>query len=211
MNKFILKYKNLTLVALAVLSLTSCLKDKGYENGTYGLGNVTGGEYVTIPLGTGYKAYNSLGLLSQAGFQDVNTFSVVYDNVDPAPEDITVNLTKDDAAVTAYDATLTLVPAANLGSAANTIVIKKGQRVSDPFVLKINTGTLSASKLYGLAFTASSTSRTSTKIASNLKTIIYKIGIKNKYDGIYTATGWLYHPSAARAISIKQSTYNSIS
>lgn len=201
MNKFILKYKNLALVALAVLSLTSCLKDKGYENGEYGLGSITGGEYVTLPLGTGFKAFNSLGLVSKAGLQDVNTFQAVYDYVDPASEDITVTLSKDDAAITAYDATLSLVPTAALGAGATTMLIPKGKRLSDPFVLKINTSLLNPSKVYGLAFTVSSVSKSSCLISRNLKTVIYKISIKNIYDGNYTVTGYVYHPSAPRGVS----------
>jgi len=108
MNNFILKYKSWMLIALGAISFTSCLKDEGYESGQYGLTGFTGGEFVSI----GYAARNpnSLSLESKAGEQTIGLFQVAYDYVNPAAEDIQVTLQKNDAAVTAADATLTLLP-----------------------------------------------------------------------------------------------------
>jgi len=187
MNNFISKLKNISFVALALLSFTSCLKDKGFEAGTYGLAGFSGGEFVSIGLSG--RNINSLSLESKSGEQSIDLFQTSYEYVDPASEDIKVTFAKDDAAVTAADATLTLLPAAALNLSAPNVTISKGKRVSGSFVLKINTSTLDPKKAYGLAFTIASTSKSSIAIPANLKTVIFRIALKNKYDGYYKVEG----------------------
>jgi len=190
MNYFISKYKNTALIALAVFSLSSCLKDEGAANGTYGMSAFAGGEFVSIPLSGSNP--NALSLESKSGDQTLSLFQVNYENVDKAPEDIVVNFTKDDAAVATVSG-LTLIPAGVLtfSSANPSVTISKGTRVSPNFTCKINTSTLDPNKSYGLAFTISGTSKSSIALPKNLKTVIYKIALKNKYDGIYKVTGTL--------------------
>jgi hypothetical protein len=134
----------------------------------------------------------SIALESKSGNQPLELFSVNYENVDKAPEDITVTFTKDDAAVTAVGG-LTLLPASVLTftSANPTVVIKQGTRVSPNFTCQINTGTLDPTKNYGMAFTISSVSKSGVAIAKNLKTVVYKIALKNQWDGIYTVVSGL--------------------
>lgn len=188
MNTFILKYKSLSLVALAILSLTSCLKDKGYENGTYGMAPVSGSEFVSIPLSS--NSPNALALESKSGNQTLSLFKVAYEYVDAAKEDIKVGFTKDDAAVKAIDATLTLLPSAVISfTGAPEVTIKTGERVSGNFSMNINTSTLDPLKTYGIAFTISSVSKSGVSIPKNLKTVVYKIALKNKFDGVYKVTG----------------------
>lgn len=203
MNK-ISKYTVPALVAFAMLSLTSCLKDKGFEAGTYGMSGFEGGAFVSAPA----SAKNPIGLAleSKSGNQTIDLFQVNYENVDKAPEDITVTFAKDDAAVSAV-AGLTLLPSSVLtfSSGEPTVKILKGSRTSPAFQCQINTGTLDPTKSYGLAFTIKSVSKSGVGIPSNLKTVIYKISLKNKYHGTYKATGYLYHPSAPRAVSATKS------
>lgn len=176
------------LIAFVMLSLSSCLKDEGFENGTYGMSGIAGGAFVSVPAAA--SSPFSLALESKSGNQPLSLFVVNYENVDKAPEDITVTFTKDDAAVTAAGG-LTLIPAGVLTfAAANpTVTVAKGTRVSPKFNCQINTGTLDPNKSYGLAFTISSVSKSGVAIPANLKTVVYKISLKNKYDGIYTVTG----------------------
>jgi len=72
MNKFILKYKTPSLIAFVLLGMSSCLKDKGYENGTYGMGAITGGQFVGIPA-AGSSPF-SIALESKAGNQALSLF-----------------------------------------------------------------------------------------------------------------------------------------
>jgi hypothetical protein len=187
MNKYILKYRTTSLAVLVLLGLSSCLKDKGFEDGTYGLAGFAGGEFVSI--GYAGRNPNSLSLESKSGDQTINLFQVTYEYVDPAKEDIKVAFKKDDAAVTAADATLTLLPASVVSFPSPDVTIAKGKRVSNTFAIKINTSTLDPKKAYGLAFTITTISKTGVATSSNLSTVVYKIALKNKYDGFYEVTG----------------------
>jgi len=190
MNNIFSKYKIPALIAFTMLSLSSCLKDEGFENGTYGMGGFAGGTFVAVPAAA--SSPFSIALESKSGNQPLELFSVNYENVDKAPEDITVTFAKDDAAVTAVGG-LTLIPASVLTftSANPTVVIKQGTRVSPNFTCQINTGTLDPTKNYGLAFTISSVSKSGVAIPANLKTVVYKIALKNDLDGIYTVVSGL--------------------
>ena len=184
MNNIFSKYKTPVLIAFAMFTLSSCLKDEGFENGTYGMGGFAGGTFVAVPAAA--SSPYSIALESKSGNQPLELFSVNYENVDKAPEDITVTFAKDDAAVTAVGG-LTLIPASALTftSANPTVTIAKGTRVSPNFTCQINTGTLDPTKNYGLAFTISSVSKSGVAIPANLKTVVYKIALKNDLDGIY--------------------------
>lgn len=181
------KYKIPALIAFAMLSLTSCLKDKGFENGTYGLNGI-GGTFVSVPASANNPV--ALSLESSSGDQDLTLFTVNYEAADKAPEDIKVTLTKDDAAAASVSGT-TLIPASVLTFAAGepSVTVAKGTRVSPAFKCKINTGTLDPNKSYVLAFTIKSVSKSGVGIPANLKTVIYKIALKNKWDGVYKVTG----------------------
>ncbi|NBT16728.1 MAG: hypothetical protein EBS95_10375, partial [Chitinophagia bacterium] len=95
-----------------------------------------------------------------------------------------------DVTVTAAGG-LTALPAGTVtyASASPSVTIAKGTRVSPAFTCQINTGSLDPTKAYGLAFTISSVSKTGVSIPKNLKTVVYKIALKNKYDGVYKVTG----------------------
>jgi hypothetical protein len=188
MNNFISKYKNTALIAMAVFSLSSCLKDEGAENGTYGMSAFAGGEFVSLPLSANNP--NALALESKAGNQTLSLFQANYENVNKAPEDIVVSFTPDAAAVTAAGG-LTALPAGTVtyASGSPSVTIAKGTRVSPAFTCQINTSSLDPTKAYGLAFTISSVSKTGVSIPKNLKTVVYKIALKNKFDGVYRVTG----------------------
>jgi hypothetical protein len=191
MNNIFSKFKIPALIAFTMLSLSSCLKDEGFENGTYGMGGFAGGTFVAVPAAS--SSPFSISIDSKSGNQPLELFSVNYENVNKAPEDITVTFTKDDAAVTASGLGLTLLPASVLTftSANPTVVIKQGTRVSPNFTCQINTGTLDPTKKYGLAFTISSVSKSGVAIPANLKTVVYKIALKNRWDGIYSIVSGL--------------------
>lgn len=188
MNK-IFKYFPAVAIAFLMISQTSCLKDEGAEAGQYGMAGFEGGSFVSAAAAG--KNPNALALESKPGNQPLNLFTVNYENVNKAPEDIKVVFLKDDAAVTASGLGLTLLPASVLtfSSGAPEVTIAKGTRVSPAFTAQINTSSLDPTKSYGLAFTIQSVSLAGTAIPANLKTVIYKIALKNRWDGIYTVDG----------------------
>jgi len=112
---------------------------------------------------------------------------------------------KDDtAAVTAYDNTLLQLPASayTIGSATPktggqggtyNITLAPGEFARQIVITIPDATVLSTSANYGLAFTI--TSADADGKISTQKTIIYKIGAKNPYDGVYQLTGFFTHPT----------------
>lgn len=207
MNKFLIKHKSVAVLGIIILSFTSCLKDKGFENGTYGLNGIAQDEFVSI--GTAARNPNALALESKNAEQNVELFKVTYDYVNPAKEPIIVSFAKDDAAVTAADPNLVILPANVYSIVSNNLTIEAGKRVSTAsFVIKINTATLNPMKAYGVAFTISSISKSTAKVSSNLKTAVYKITLKNKYDGFYEVTGTMTDFTLATLTGLYPHTVN---
>lgn len=182
MKRFITTIKIFSAVAFAGISLTSCLKDAGL-----GLSGFEGGEWVSIPLAK--NAVNGMALEAKDEFQDVNLCQLTYDYVSKAESDISVTLERADAAVTAADPTMVIMPAANLQIPSATVTIPKGGRVSNTFSVKIKTTGLDPAKAYGLAFTIKGVGKAGVGVPSNLRTVVFKFAIKNKYDGVYEVTG----------------------
>lgn len=176
-NKFL-------LVCGLALGLTSCLKDKGYEDGLYGaVRNVEGKEYISIPVAA--KNPNTLGLESKSGVQNIELFVASYDYVDPAAADISATLTVNNALVTAADPTVLILPASSYSLPNNKVTVPAGSRISNKFVLALNTSTLDPTKKYGIGFTVSSVSKEGVQIPSNLKDVVYIFSLKNRFDGVY--------------------------
>lgn len=188
MKKLTLNKTWLLLTSLLSLGISSCLKDKGFDNGEYGAinSNVEGKEYVSIPLAA--KAVNQLSLEVKTGVQNVGLFKVSYDYKDPAASDIAVTIAVNNTLIT--DVTLTPLPASTYTIPAN-IKILSGLRLSSDFQLSINTSTLDPNKIYAIGFTIMSVDKASVIIPSNMKNVLFTFGVKNKYDGIYTMTGTL--------------------
>ena len=191
MRKILIKYSWFAPVFLMTsFLLSSCLKDTDLDDGQYQLvtgPGTEGSEYVSIPLAS--RRPNTLGLESKAGFQSVSLFKASYDFKDAAGADITVEMERNDAIVTALDPTLELIPSTDVQVPSMNLVIPAGKRVSDEFFkIDLNTGTLNPNKKYGIGFTLKSVSKAGVAIPENLKNVIFAFSIKNKYDGIYRVT-----------------------
>lgn len=199
MNKVMTTIKSLSLLAVLGLSLTSCLKDEGFEKGTYGMTGFEGKAFVSI--GKSNSNPNALALESKATVQDIGLFEVTYDNANAASEDIKVTIEPNAAAVSA-DASLTVLPAGALTIPNAEVTISKGKRVSGTFTVKMNTQVMDPTKVYGMAFSLKSVSKAGVQLTANLNTVLFKIAVKNRFDGNYTAGGYFYHPTAPRAFSM---------
>jgi len=198
MKRIFLKYNWVSpIVIITSFLFSSCLKDKGVEDGEYQLVSgpgTEGSEYVSIPLAS--KRPNTLGLESKTGFQTVDLFKASYDYKDVAGSDITVVMERNDALVTATDPTVELIPASVVQVPSLNLVIPAGKRVSDDFFkIDLNTGTLDPNKKYGIGFTLTSVSKPGVAIPANLKNVVFVFSLKNKYDGIYSARIRMDHPS----------------
>lgn len=185
----------LSTLFIATLSFvfTSCLKDKGFENGEYGINDPdTQPPGVGFPLGTNAK--NGFGLDVTGSSQDVT--GLVFVNLqsgNPAPSDISITLENKTAEmVAAYNAangTSIEVLDPSLYSVPLTLTIPAGARnVQVPIVVP-STLTLDPNKSYGVGLRITGVSG-NYLIADNMKSLFIEISIKNKYDGRYNLTGY---------------------
>lgn len=183
-----------TLLATMVVLMTGCLKDKGFENGEYGINDPD-----TQPPGVGFpRAANAkvtYGL--DAGSTTPQPVpGLVYVNLESGTtlgSDVTVTLVLNDALRTAYNAangTNILAMPTNLFSLAPlTLVIPAGQRnIQVPIVIN-NTTSLDPNSSYGVGVTISAVTN-GLKIAQNLKDLFIEFTLKNKYDGRYNLRGY---------------------
>lgn len=175
------------ILSMVIGTLSSCLKDKGYENGEYGMPNTEGQAFISIPKAVNKP--NGLGLESKDAIQDVKLFAASFDFVNPAPSDITVTLELNNALVTAMDPTIEVLPASVYTIPSLTLTIPAGKRLSEELLLKLNTNTLDPQKRHGIGFSIKSVSNGAT-IPANLKNVVYAFAIKNKYDGVYRLKGY---------------------
>lgn len=182
------------LFTAMIFMFSSCLKDKGFNNGLYGINDPD-----TQPPGIGFPeasnsnngfAINSLSTPQTILAPMVNLFSGK-----PAESDVHVVLQLDNSIVTAYNTangTAFVVPTAGQYT-INTlnVTIPAGQRnVFVPIVIP-NASSLSLTTTYALGFKLVSTDGGYT-IAGNMSKVLISFSIKNQYDGIYSIKGFIY-------------------
>jgi hypothetical protein len=131
------KFTKILSFAAITLSLTSCLKDKGYDEFKYGINqeSAESTKVINMPV-TGTTFTVSKGTISAAsaagGTANVTTLPIHLSAKDVASEDIAVTIASDAARLATYNATLAAasqyvqVPDSKytLGNAGVTTVIK---------------------------------------------------------------------------------------
>ena len=172
------------LAAMAVLSLSSCLKDPRY----YTFANV--GTLVELPLaayyGTGNTVPEALPIQSTP-----QTIPVVVNVASPKPLSTPLNVTLavDQAALDAYNtangSSYTLPPANAYTISNFKVTVPAGQRQAQ-LQIQVISSNLDPAGAYILPL--SITDASGQKI-SNYKTILLNIQAKNQYDGTYSMTG----------------------
>jgi hypothetical protein len=185
------------ILAVTTLVLTGCLKDKGFDNKTYGINDPdTQPPGVGFALGTGVKAINGYGLDAVSStLQVVN--GLVYINLEsglPAPADIKITIAINDAVIGRYNANPDLSDIDTLNHGlfnlpTLSLTIPKGQRNVEIPINVPNTTTLNLAKSYGIGLTITSVDG-GYIIASNLKDLLISFSLKNKYDGKYSWKGY---------------------
>jgi len=188
MKKLALNNIWLLLVTFMSMTVTSCLKDKGYEDGKYGsVKNTEGQEWVSIPKAA--KAANVIAIEAKDAAQTIELFQVAYDYVNPASSDITVKLKLNNTMVTDYDPDALALPTNAYTIPSMQVVIPAGKRLSDVLKLTLSTNQIDPTLLYGIGFSIESVTPASIKIPNNLKNVLFMFNVKNKYDGEYEVTG----------------------
>ncbi|WP_439557671.1 BT_3987 domain-containing protein [Dyadobacter sp.] len=191
-----IKIAGLFLFGIAV---TSCLKDDmnlDPDTSTNVVEFKNPSSFVS-PSGSTYSMYSkSFDLAPEADYP----VTVSYSGAHVAPQDITVTLGVDTAAVSQYNAeqeeafdvidpSLYTIPA--------TVVIPKGQRTAQ-VMIKVKPSQFDFSKNYVLPIQIKSAS--SANVSGNFGTILLALKAKNIYDATYESTGYVYHPTAPRAV-----------
>ncbi len=187
---------SLLLVTLAV-AFTGCLKDKGFENGTYGINDPD-----TQPPGVGFPlavtAKYTVGLDAGVATPQLvnNVVFIKLETGKPATEDVTVTLVFNDALRTKYNTdngTNILLFPASFYSIPLTVLIPKGATGGQVAITINSTVPLDPSSSYGVGLTIASVTGGYT-IAANLKNLFIEFTLKNKYDGNYKLdlqhSGW---------------------
>lgn len=196
----------LALVVITVLGFTACLKKTGLNtNPATGTGTNNVVEFFDAQRQSSftsvYPQYDySLGLTG-----DTSGFFVNIDYagaMENAPQDITVTLALNAAALTTFntsEGTDLKVPDASIFSFPTTVVIAKGtNRTQTRVTIKASAAyDYTASYALPLFIAASSYG----VISTNYNIAIYSFIVKNQYEGSYTSTGYFFHPSIPRGIN----------
>lgn len=189
------KYINLFIILLSVsLGLSSCLKETsrpplyGWSTSNVvsfqdnGGADGSGTGYAAVPTSP-YPLYNfSFNLQNDtAGFDAL----VIY-GPDPAPQDITVNLSVNADALKKFNdanGTSYSIPDQSVYNLPASVVIKKGQSQASAHIVITASSAYDFSASYALPLTISSA--TGATISSNFSTEINSFLIKNEWDGDY--------------------------
>lgn len=186
------KIFSLSLLAIFIFSLSSCLKDELVENQEYGLINLNAKKIIEFT-----KRTESFAL----PFEDADRvlkIPIHLASENPATEDLNVTLslansskliekynTDNDQELVVFDPDLYELEGTGLD-----VVIPKGSK-EGYLNIKVNAITFDPSTTYALGLQINSVSGTGHTISGNYGTLIATFGAKNIYDGIYNVTGTL--------------------
>jgi hypothetical protein len=187
MKKIIYNKSLLLLTLLVSLAVTSCLKDKGFENGEYGaIRNTEGGKYIVLRAG-GLNNVQKSNILIDPSSEDYDTVDVWID-LDLAEKTTspqTVKIALDYAKVGEYNAANNknfLTPTSEMVQlTATEITIPAGERVGKASLL-IKQNLFDPVKSY--MFPVTILEAPSASLSSNLNTRYYNI-IGNPFAGPY--------------------------
>ena len=193
------KIVNYLIGLFAVFSLGSCLKDKGFNSGLYGINGADKGAIITMSAAQSPLTAVAVNFVSTS--QTTLLTGIAYDADQPTGKDIKVTTTiaPDMAAlITAWNTAnpgspLTALPTSVYTIPNPVVTIAAGTRIADLKITIPNATLLDVSTTYGLAITIASNDG-GIGISSNLKTALFAVSAKNKYDGVYRLTlslsGW---------------------
>ncbi|MFT4093871.1 MAG: DUF1735 domain-containing protein [Niabella sp.] len=204
----------LALSALFIFSLSSCLK----EGGAFPTSEDTNGEFVELGSAqtpdsytTSYQAFSLSAKFvnDTAGFYVIVMYTGKYEY---APEDITLTLSVDSAALNTYNTENETEYALfddEMLSYPKTVTIAKGTDRTRFRVTVNDTTGFDFSTSYGLPLKIAST--TYGTITANTSTKIYAFTAQNVYDGVYTVTGSMTDASLSGATGLYPKTVHLVS
>lgn len=187
------------MLVTVMAALTSCLKDKGFDDGEYGVKNDNTIDAVSLPQQGGFKAGENISLVSlnaDPPEEEIDAVLIQLASKEPAKQDVKVTLVKDMALVSHYN-NLNFTTYEEMPSNTYQIVNPEGLTVTIPqgqhqawLKLKVIKANFDFSKSYALGFSIASATPGFT-IAANYRSMIIGVTVKNKYDGCYLLNGTL--------------------
>jgi hypothetical protein len=189
MKRILTNIKRLMPAFLMALAFTSCLKDKGYDDGLYGaVRNTEGGTYVSLRTGgVGNFSRSNVRIDASSSLNDTVDLYIDLDYESLTTKDVTVKLAFDDAKRVAYNTangkdyqavTSDMVKLLN-----TTVTIPAGQREGHTqIVIKQNLFNSAISYMFPVTITEAGAT-----LSSNLSTKYFNI-IGNPLAGAYART-----------------------
>ncbi len=184
-----IKIKALLFLAI-IMGLTSCLKEDPLNIDTsQGPKNMVEfantGDNVSTASSTYPRFTTDLGSVGSGQTVEFNV-NVSYSGVEVAPQDITVNIEVDAAALTQFNTENSsnyIIPPADVFTLPTTAVIKKGERQAQIKVGITNTSNFDFNVNYALPLKI--VSATIGTISRNFGKAVYSFSARNAFDGIY--------------------------
>jgi hypothetical protein len=184
----------LFLLSVSMFSLVSCLKesrmniDADRSIDIVEFANTESNRAGATSVYPGF--YKDLGVLNTGESATFNV-NVSYSGASEAPEDITVEIGLDTAALSLYNSqngTSYVAPPSDVAAVPGSVVIKKGSRIAQTQITINNTSNFDYNVAYALPLKISSATKGT--ISSNFGKAIYSFGVRNAYDGHYSMKGY---------------------
>ena len=209
------KYIKYLSVGLLLVSLASCLKDKGFDEAKTGhdLTDVT--KVIELAIANSPANGRTVGLAYKDTLVEAAVLTVRLAAKDPAPEDIkvTVDTTGEQTYIDTFNVknskTIQRLPNSfyTLPATGLVITIPKGQREAS-LVIKTNAIIYNTSTTYAKYFAIKSVDKAGYIISQNFGSYFTQLGAKNKYDGLYEVTGTFVDVTNATFVSNYPRTYH---
>lgn len=178
----------LTFIGSAMaIAFSGCLKDKGFDNGEYGM-QATQHKAISLPQAVGGTI--SFALFSQDNPQVLSAPVFAIEAIGAQSSDVHVQFALKPDLVSA-DPSLTLLPASEYVVDLLNAKIAAGQLLDTLEITIPKSSNLDPNAIYGLGLELISADN-GFEVTGNMKEVLIKITVKNKYDGVYNVTGsWL--------------------
>lgn len=195
------KYTSTLLSVLLILFVctTGCLKDDDFDNGAIQSVHNTGDLAKPIEIKLTAANASNFFVLAVDNSDNDTAVSLVPINLatsDPAPQDLHITVSLDDALVDDYNTangTAYAVPPSTMFTILNPeVVIPKGSHTGYVQIKFKPSDFIGAD--WALGFKIASIQETGYTISGNMNTGVTVIAIKNQYDGLYDAEGYFTHP-----------------
>jgi len=187
-------FLKLTFIGAAMaVAFSGCLKDKGFDNGEYGV-PVNEVKGVSLPQARSGSITFALFSLDQPQVLAAPVMAIEAINRPTTDVNLTFALKPD---LVAADPSLTLLPSTEY-TVNLSAKIATGQLLDTLEITLPRSSNLYPNLVYGLGLELVSADN-GYIVAGNMKDVLIKIAVKNKYDGVYTVTGTYRDVSAAGA------------